>query len=149
MAMLPITVFEFVLGLIATAPIKGSGVGVVNGIFSFPTVALCEENSETKKTPLRIAITRENAAVAKTRVRCFTLAQPTGQSCVITLPSARLIKTHTQPALGIHYQCLGLVFRHAGKIVNIELTIAAKPLAAIAIHFVPIGRTRTRDLDIA
>ena len=48
----------------ATAPIKGSyfGVGVVNGISSFPTVAFGFENSETNSTPVNKAISSEAAA---------------------------------------------------------------------------------------
>ena len=83
-------VFEF-RGGAAIAPIVCcSGVGVVNGILRSPINGLCFVKSDTISTPLKSAIIIEKAAVAKTLVRCFTFAQPTGQSSVITLPSARL-----------------------------------------------------------
>jgi hypothetical protein len=75
---------------IAIAPINGTvrGVGVASGITIFPTTSfLLLKRESTKRLPSTLKIIA-NAAEAKTDIRCFTFAHPTGQSCVRIVPSA-------------------------------------------------------------
>jgi hypothetical protein len=91
-----------------TAPIKGIGVGVNSGvgvdmgftvIFPTSTCGVDLEKIETNNKPLNKPAISETNAVEIARTRRFTLAQPTGQSLVITLPSMRrYILTHTRPS---------------------------------------------------
>ena len=80
------------LGLgIAIAPISGSyfGVGVANGIGRRAPSSIFFEKAAKTDSPAKNVTIRDNAAVAIIDARCFTLAQPTGQSWVRIVPSAR------------------------------------------------------------
>jgi hypothetical protein len=59
-----------------------------------------------------------------------------------------LVKFYAQSALAAHYQVLSLVPGHIGEVVNIQLAVAAKSLALVAVHLVPVNGTRTGYLDI-
>lgn len=74
---------------IAIAPITSYfGVGVVNGIGIFLAIVELLPKVARNKSPLKKLTTNAAVAVAMTVTRCLTRAQPTGQFCVKTVPSA-------------------------------------------------------------
>ena len=75
----------------ATAPIKGSylGVGVAKGIGNRTPRSTFRENAADIDKPAKKLTIRDSAAVAIIDARFFTLAHPTGQSCVRMVPSGR------------------------------------------------------------
>lgn len=61
---------------------------------------------------------------------------------------AALKVSHTKISFANPQEVLGVVSRHPGKVVNIQLTLAAMTLTLVALHRVPIRRARACDLDI-
>ena len=58
------------------------------------------------------------------------------------------IESDAQAALGIFEQVFGIRLTHPGKIINIELTFAAKAFAVVPEHIVPVCLARACDLDV-
>ena len=58
------------------------------------------------------------------------------------------IKSNAQTAFGIADEVFGFLAAHARQVVNVQFAVAAKALALVAVHPVPVGRTRAGDSDI-